>query len=211
VDHSIVDSPLGALFEVPVFLRWNWFVKSGIDFDSLEKSVICSPPGSFTPLHLDAYGMQGWMYLICGKKVWELYPPHAVPVLFDPVFKEFYHAQKHAAERFPLLSCADRYVGTIEGGDLLFFPAGWPHQVTTVEASFGFGGSLINDFQIEEHMKWWLWERNLGLAGSLDLKTLILNLPPERFADAQGQARAQRALTLYNEWEGRMRALHAAG
>ena len=88
----------------------------------MEKSLVVTPPGSFTPLHMDAYGMQGWMYLIEGRKHWEICPPGAVLALFDPIFKEFFDPRTHDASVFPLLPSAEKYVGTIEGGDLFYFP-----------------------------------------------------------------------------------------
>jgi len=210
VDHSIVGTPLGALFEAPPFLRCNWFLGPPARLDSQEKSVVLSPQGSFTPLHLDAYGMQGWMYLITGRKTWELYPPRHLLALFDPIFKEFFDPRKHAPERFPLLVFTEKHVGAVAGGDLLFFPAGWIHQVETTEASFGVGGSLINEFQIEEHMRWWLWERTLHLEGPLDLKQVLLDMPEDRFLRPPGRASAEAALILCREWEARMKEIESA-
>src|SRR5690606_755935 len=89
VDHPVNNSPLATTFDVPLFLRQNWFLNSGSNADGYEKSLICSAAGSFTPIHVDAYGMQGWMYLLYGKKQWELYHPRDIPLLFDDVFKEF--------------------------------------------------------------------------------------------------------------------------
>jgi hypothetical protein len=57
VDHYIVGTPLGELFETPPFLRCNWCLGYPAHFDRLEKSLVLSPRGSFTPLHLEAYGM----------------------------------------------------------------------------------------------------------------------------------------------------------
>ena len=196
VDFYIAGTPLGDLVEVPPFLTHNWFLGAPANRDEMEKSLVLSPAGSFTSLHLDAYAMQGWMYLIAGAKTWRFYPPEAALAAFDPVLKQFYDPRVHSLGQFPLLPEMDCYEGTLRGGELLYFPAGWIHQVATTELSFGAGGSLINDYQIEDHMRWWLWERSLHLEGTLDLKRVIEQMPLDRMSGPAGYARAQAALAL---------------
>jgi hypothetical protein len=207
VDHYIIGTPLGELFETPPFPRCNWCLGYPAHFDRLEKSLVLSPRGSFTPLHLEAYGMQGWMYLISGRKTWEFYPSRHLLALFDPIFREFYDPRKHTPDQFPMLPFPEKYVGTMQGGELLFFPSGWIHQVETTEASYGIGANLFNDYQIEENMRWWLFERTFHLEGALDLKQVILDMPPERFSGPGGHARAQAALSLCQAWEARVHEL----
>ena len=204
VDFYIAGTPLGDLVEVPPFLRHNWFLGAPANRDELEKSLVLSPAGSFTSLHLDAYAMQGWMYLIAGSKTWRFYPPDAALAAFDPVFKQFYDPRLHSLEQFPLLARMDCLEGTVRSGELLYFPAGWIHQVATTELSFGAGGSVINDYQIEDHMRWWLWERTLHLEGTLDLKRVIEQMPPDRMSGPAGYARARAAIALCERWETRM-------
>jgi len=207
VDFYIAGTPLANLVEVPPFLTQNWFLGPPAHRDELEKSLVLSPAGSFTPLHLDAYAMQGWMYLIAGSKTWRFYPPEGALAAFDPVFKQFYDPRLHSLAQFPLLAQVDCYEGTIRGGELLYFPAGWIHQVTTTELSFGAGGSVINDYQIGEHMRWWLWERTLHLEGTLDLKRVIEQMPADRISGPAGYARVQSAIALCESWETRMSEL----
>ncbi len=208
VDHFIVDTALGDLCETPSFLRCNWLVGPPVSESKKEKSVVLSSAGSFTPLHLDAYGMQGWMYLFSGRKTWELMSPEFLLAAFDPILKEFFDPRRHSILDFPLLRHAEKHIGTMCGGELLYFPAGWIHQVETPEASHGFGGSVINDFQIEAHMRWWLWERTLRLEADLDLGRMIREMPPERFASATGRVCSKAALAYLESWEQRMRVLH---
>lgn len=207
VDFYIAGTALGDLVEVPPFLTHNWFLGAPANRDELEKSLVLSPAGSFTSLHLDAYAMQGWMYLIAGSKTWRFYPPEAALAAFDPVFKQFYDPRLHSLQQFPLLGRMDCYEGTIRGGELLYFPAGWIHQVATAEPSFGAGGSIINDYQIEDHVRWWLWERTLQLEGTLDLKRVIEQMPLDRISGPAGRARVQAAIALCERWERRMKEL----
>lgn len=204
VDHSVVEAPLGKLFEPPPFLRHNWFEHAPANFDSMTKSVVLSPAQSFTPIHLDAYGMQGWMYLIAGRKHWRVYHPKDLLLLWDPVFKSFYDPRKHDLAQYPARHLAEPWEGTLEAGELFYFPAGWVHEVSTPVPSFGVGGSVFNDYQIVEHMRWWLWEKTLRLQGTLDLARVVREMPRERFSGPEGRARAEQALALYESWRKRM-------
>jgi hypothetical protein len=185
VDYYIAGTPLGDLFSTPSFLGENWFLGAPAYCDHMEKSLVLSPARCFTSFHVDAYGMQGWMYLIAGCKRWTFGSPADALAAFDPVRKDFLRERLHGTACY---SCEMR------GGDFLYFPSGWIHEVETTQSSYGVGGSLLNDYQIEEHMRWWLWERAQGFAGPLDLRRVILEMPAERFSGPAGKARAQAAL-----------------
>lgn len=201
VFHTLDDTPLADKFELPPFLQFNWFADSVFGTYGSVKGIMYSAKGTFTPLHIDYHAAQAWMYVAYGKKVWECYPPKYTNLLFDPLFNEFYNPYQHSKERFPLIHLAEKFVGTIEAGDFLFVPAGWVHQVETLEETFALSGVIINDFQIENTMKSWLWERALDLPGEIDIKHLIVNLPPERMSGEEGYKRTQAALALCKEWE----------
>lgn len=201
VDHPVGDSPFAGRLQPPPFLRHNWFAHGGAATAHHELSLICSAAGSFTPIHADGYGVQGWMWLAYGEKHWEIYRPECTPLIFDHVFKEFYHSRKDAPDRFPYLAHAEKFTGVAAAGDLLFFPAAWPHEVSTTAECFGIGGCLINDAQIEASMRCWLWERAQAFAGELDFKAFVADVSPGRCLDPAGAARTARALALCAEWE----------
>lgn len=205
VDFYLAGTTLGGMFEVPAFLRNNWFLQPPANQDRYEKSLILSPAGAFTPLHLDSYAMQGWMFLIAGHKTWTLYSPDCVSAAFHPVQHRFFDSSRDSLADFPGLSACDRWQGDIGRGDLLYFPAGWIHEVATHTISYGVGGSVLNDYQIEAHMQWWLWERKMHFEGSLDLKHVIESVPEHRFSSATGKARAQAALQMCRTWESQQR------
>ena len=83
VDHPARNSPFAGRLQPPPFLRHNWFSHGGPETARRELCVVCSAAGSFTPIHADRYGMQGWMWLADGCKHVEIYPPHCTPLLFD--------------------------------------------------------------------------------------------------------------------------------
>ena len=205
VDFYLTGTTLGRMFDVPPFLRQNWFLQPPANQDRYEKSLILSPAGAFTSLHLDSYAMQGWMFLIAGHKSWTLYSPDCVSAAFHPVERRFFDSRNDSLTDFPALPACDRWQGDIGRGDLLYFPAGWIHEVATHEISCGVGGSVLNDYQIEAHMHWWLWERERNVEGSLDLKQVLENMPEHRFSSAVGKARAQAALQMCRIWESQQR------
>jgi hypothetical protein len=206
VDHSIVGTPLGINLEPPAFLKRSWFSDTP-GWEKMDLSLVLSPANAFTRLHIDSYGMQGWMYLIAGRKHWTLYPPKFRQAVFDPVLREFFHSRRHSPERFPLAQCITKYVGDLGAGELLFFPAGWAHEVSTSELSLGIGGSLLNEFQIDEHVDCWLWERTIGLAGVFDLQGQLSQRLPE--LSSRHAPRAASAFEFCQRWEARQRELAA--
>ena len=203
VDHHIVDTPLAPFAEPPPFLRRNWFVGPPVGWDGMERSVVLTPAGRFSPLHLDSYGMQGWMALAAGRKTWELLSPADTPGAWLPAEKRFFDGRTDDPARVPALASATAYTATLAAGELLFFPGGWAHQVDTDEASHGFGGSLLNEHQVEAHVRGWLWEREQGVAGDLDLRAALERMPAERVHTPGGRANLTAALRACAEWEAR--------
>lgn len=115
------------------------------------------------------------MYLIAGRKRWTLYSPRYLGAIFDIQNREFYDSRKPDDERFILEPLVERYQGEIGRGELLFSPAGWPHEVSISELSIGIGGSILNHYQIEESTRSWLWMRSLGAVKKEDLTAMPVN------------------------------------
>lgn len=180
IDHPIRGTELADLAPTPSFLRTNWIVEWP-EYAEFERQVIVSPGGAYTPPHLDGC-YQGWQYLAEGAKRWRLYSP-AVRPLARKTFTDPGDAVDHVSiEQAP--------------GDLVFFPAGWVHSVATDEPSLGLAGSLINQYQIDASMDWWLIEKTLGMAGRLDLPARAarwLDDHPDEEADLVAGALARHA------------------
>jgi len=209
VDHSIVDTPLAAELPLPHFLTRDWFVRIP-GHACMQKNLVCSPAGSFSPIHVDAYGMQGWLYLAGGRKHWTLYAPVHVPLLYDVALRQFLDARAWDRERLPLAPLAEAFEATQEPGDLIYVPAGWPHQVVTPVPSWGFGGSLLNAERIDVHVQCWLWERTLGVASEIDLAAELRRLAPELAPEDPARVRVARSEALILAWERRNAALAGA-
>jgi len=86
-----------------------------------------------------------------------------------------------------------RHEHVAEPGELVFIPAGWPHEVTTLERSVGIGGSVINEHQIEQTVRSWRRERSLGLPSLADFPAVLRRQASRHCGDA-GRRRVERAL-----------------
>ena len=206
VDHSVLETPLAPLFSPPAFLRHNWFAGSKFDTDRFVASVNCSVKDSYSPIHVDPYGMQGWMCLLFGRKRWRLYAPEHIALIYDMTSRRFFHRRFDDPQAFPLLDMADYWEGEIEAGDLMYFPAGWAHEVVTFEESFGIGGAIVNDFQIIESMRSWLWEYSQSGPGDFDFVDFVASMAAERPRTIDCAARTAAALKLHADWQALPRA-----
>ena len=211
VDHAIAGTPLADLFPTPGFLGDNWLTTLHVADGQYAKSLVISPAGASTPLHVDSYGLSGWMYLVEGRKHWTLYPPWCRQALFEPMFKTWYDDSSPDADsgeihagRYPFAraAAAERRAGTLDAGELLYFPAGWIHSVRTSAASAGFGGSVLNASTAMDAMQVWLIERSNHEAGSLDFKSIYERMRAS--ARPRDREAADRALALCAAWEAQM-------
>ncbi len=201
VDHSILETPLADHFHPPAFLRHNWFAGSPHDTDRFVASVNCSVRDSYSPIHVDPYGMQGWMCLLFGRKRWRLYAPEQIPLLYDMTSRRFFHRRFDAPAKFPLLEMADYWECEIAAGDLLYFPAGWAHEVVTFEESFGIGGAVVNDFQVIESTRSWLWEYSQSGPGDFDFIEFLAAGAATRPRTPDCASRTAAAIQLFADWQ----------
>jgi hypothetical protein len=199
-DHAVSESPLAGKVSVPSFLASNW-----LD-ESYGFNLTLSGRGSFTPMHEDGSGEQAWMYLISGEKHWSIYSPKCRPVLWDSLFKNFYNPRKSDPESFPFLACAEaeKYTAIARGGDLIFLPPGWLHQVETTEDSFGLGGNIVNEFQAYESVRTSLNEKSHALRHDFDVLELLTS--SDTLVETEyGHEQVRRAVELSREWLSQVR------
>ena len=90
------------------------------------------------------------MYLFSGEKKWTFYPPEVAGRLgptfhssLDPVFSSG-----------PDLPSLPSYSLTLRPGQLLFVPAGSPHQVDNIKDSLAVSANLVNRTNIKLAVKY---------------------------------------------------------
>ena len=196
--YNVFESPLRARagkapLPLPFFARQNLLLDDDHGLAWRASSLVLSAAGTFTSLHVDSLGTQNWMALVTGRKRWAAYAEADFDAVFDPARREFHDPRRHAAESFPRLRFTRRHEHVAEPGELVFIPAGWPHEVTTLERSVGIGGSVINEHQIEQTVRSWRRERSLGLPSLADFPAVLRRQASRHCGDA-GRRRVERAL-----------------
>ena len=167
----------------------------------LRKCLVISQGGSYTRLHVDAWGMAGWMYLYHGRKRWHLWEPVFVPLLYDQINERYYDEDAGHAHPDPrcraLIEALPRWEGEIGPGELLWFPEGWAHRVWTTEDAFGFGGASLHYGRLDQALRSWLWEKRLGFADVFDYLDLLRDAAAHGFDTAPFIQRVQDTLALW--------------
>ena len=198
-DHAVAESPFFGKVTTPSFLRQNW-----LD-DQYALTLTVSGKGSFSPLHEDGSGEQAWMYLIMGEKHWEIYPPVTRPLLWDSLYKDFYNPRTSDPSRFPYLKHAEsaRMHAVAKGGELIFLPPGWIHQVLTTQDSFGLGGNIVNEFQSYQSMETGLNEKSHALRHDFNLIELM-HAMQGKTETKYGERELRAAIALGLQWQQRI-------
>ncbi|XP_023323479.1 bifunctional arginine demethylase and lysyl-hydroxylase JMJD6 isoform X3 [Eurytemora carolleeae] len=146
---------LAADFKIPQYFSHNLLMKTplGSLYRDSWPSLFIGPRGTKSGLHIVAFGSHFWMYLVSGVKKWTFYPPERAgdlnPVFFDsmdPVFNpsiDSFHNIQH-------------YSVDLRAGELLFVPAGSPHQVQNTEDTVAVSGNFVDETNLNEfigHLK----------------------------------------------------------
>lgn len=186
------------------FLGRNWLEHLGHG-DRMAKPFAV-PAGHFSRLRVEPWGSQRWLYLARGQFLWALYPPAAIPLIYDFIFREFYHPLHGEPGRFPLAEWAPRHVGIQHARELIFVPAGWAFQVEALEESSGLWGGVLNEYQVLESVRSWLLERSLGINDATDIKGWLQSDAFRRASDQGCWWQIEQALEQCQAWE--QNALH---
>lgn len=133
-----------------------------------RRSVVLTAPGAYTPMHVDSYGLGGWMYLISGEKHWELVDAAHGAGLWDKAAMDY--ADPRAGNWPP---ATPTWTATLRSGEMMICPPGFVHRVTTPVRSVGFGGAYVPAGQVAVSVEVWRREQTLGQAGSMDLAAVL--------------------------------------
>jgi hypothetical protein len=129
----------------PVYSRNNWrshFLMPSEWPPAVKKNAYelfaSKAAASFPYLHIDYWGMSGFLAQICGEKEVILFPPDDAPNLYptarNPLVSEIEDFDTPDYGRFPRLKAARQHRVTIGPGDLLYNPAWW-HTTKTTQSS----------------------------------------------------------------------------
>lgn len=127
-----------------------YFSQTLIALADLEWKLWFSPPGCCSAMHYD--GLESCVAQVVGRKRWTLFPASTWPALGLPSAMPGKHFTPHFSpidveapdlERFPDYADAERFEFTLEPGDLLYFPAYWPHHVRSLTFSMSVNSMCI--------------------------------------------------------------------
>lgn len=127
-------------WKMPAMCDNDWFEYLPDSWDPKGTAILIGPKNSFTKLHYDLMGTHSWNAQIRGTKRWILASPgHMDDIYWDTRQSPGYHPGTDLdtpdLERYPRLANVQYYEGTVRQGEMIFFPARWLHQVTTIEDS----------------------------------------------------------------------------
>jgi len=114
--------------------------------------VFIGPQGTLSPFHVDLFGTHAWLAQLTGTKRFVLVPPPGI-VATSPV----------QCDLLP--------------GEVIFIPAGWAHQVVSLEPSISVTFNFVNQSNCLRHL----------LAVSKDLPLWVKKIDTPAFAEANRQ------------------------
>jgi len=110
--------------------------------------IFIGPRGTWSPLHIDLYATHAWLAQITGRKRILLFCPTDNSRLYNgEVDLLSPDLNKH-----PLLAEAKPYEAILEPGDVIFIPAGWPHDVVSLDASISVTANFAGPSNFIPHL-----------------------------------------------------------
>lgn len=96
--------------------------------------LLIGPAGTVTPDHVDLFGTHAWLAQLCGSKRFVFEAPDA--------------DEKHA----PASSRNGVYEAVVNAGDMIVFPQGWKHTVTSLAPSISLSFNFVNYTNYSAHL-----------------------------------------------------------
>jgi hypothetical protein len=134
-------------WSMPEVFGTDWFEYLPDKWDPKGTGILIGPAGCFTKLHYDLMGTHSWNAQLQGVKRWILAAPGQTDAIYwdtrqGPGYYPGTDLDAPDLERYPRLADVRYYEGIVRPGEMIFFPARWLHQVTTLEDSV----SLTHNF-----------------------------------------------------------------
>jgi hypothetical protein len=139
---------LEAHFSIPPYFN-NWLdrlplrVRHNLNY----LLVLIGPPSAVYDLHVDLMSTHAWIAHFEGTKKFVLYPPNQAENLYlgavDP--------DRPDLETYPLFrSATGRREAYLEPGEIIFVPANWWHQVTSIGKTLSIVCNFVNGNNVRD-------------------------------------------------------------
>jgi len=116
-------------------------------------SLFLGPKGSGCNLHTDSLGSHFWMALVSGRKEWRVFSPESAAYLKPNAITGSFDIDAFQEEQAAEFYAADMHGTVLEAGDIVFVPAGSPHQVRNIEDTVAISGNYIDATNFEQALK----------------------------------------------------------
>ena len=117
---------------------------SPVDAHFPARSIFVSGPGAATRLHYDPWGSDSILFQIHGLKRWTMYAPEQAQYLRSSDGR-YVDLANPDLSRFPNFHQAKRtFEFLLRGGETIFVPAGWVHEVETLEGSISLTWNFVH-------------------------------------------------------------------
>lgn len=158
VQHPIAALPAGLVNDLGTLVYYSHGMQA---LTGHKPYFWMGSAGSKTGLHYDL--IHNFAIQITGRKAWRLYPRSQQHLLYFGEGDYPHHSMVNIFDQdlsnYPLVQQATPHEFVMEPGDVLFFPAGWPHCVYSLGESIS-----LNFFSL-----WFRWN---------DLKIVLREAPP---------------------------------
>jgi len=145
-------------FVVPKYFSGDFLQRISSEFNGNRviyvdewPSLFVGPKNSQSAMHVDSFGSNFWMYLLSGRKKWHLFSPSAKSFLYEDRAARIFEVDTFNLDtkKFPLSTRPHVYECILEEGEVLFVPAGSPHQVINMEDTIAISMNYIDISNIE--------------------------------------------------------------
>lgn len=116
--------------------------RSDTPYDTSLLELLVGAKDSFTPNHVDFLGVDGWLLVLSGVKLWLCVPPESAAV-FDDMFDLGVTTSSWTANQRQAIIDGKGLAFIQTAGDIMVIPAGWHHWVSNVESSVAIGGAHL--------------------------------------------------------------------
>lgn len=105
-------------------------------------SLLVAAANTYTPPHIDFMGVDSWLQVVSGVKLWVVAPPQSAAA-FSALFDTSVSTANFRAEEWKVFNDIGGIAYLQSAGDVIVIPGGWPHFVYNLTPTVAFGGSHL--------------------------------------------------------------------
>ncbi|CEL94600.1 unnamed protein product [Vitrella brassicaformis CCMP3155] len=152
--EEVLRGDSSSLYPVPSFFADDWLNKYRLQPSEDYRFVYWGKAGTTTPIHMDVLGSNSWSANIVGRKRWRFFDPDDAHMLMDASGTSLVpDLRSYDKRKFPDVSRAPYVEVESCGGDVVFVPGGWYHQVCNETDCMAINHNWINALNIRDMLR----------------------------------------------------------